>query len=357
MVIGVDAGALAEQDERLKVGIYRVTYELLKQLSKLDPINTYRLYSYAPIPGSVMKEFGNNMVNNACHTSCGYMRVQLPMKLILQPVNLFLGVAQAVPFGVRTAIGFIYDLGFLHHPEVYGKQAAALKKQTEALVARSSHIITISEAVKCDIRETFGIISGRITVSYPGVSEVFVKNKEKMRNPNTYFLTVGLLKPGKNIPVAIRAFAHFLKRIGKSYELIIIGGDTELDPEIQKTISALHLHKQVRVLGYVADEEVAKWYRGAVGLFALSVTEGFCLPAVEALVSGCPVIYAESGALPEIVGEAGISVSVSDEQSIVAAMTAMTKRRIETVKQAARYQWISFAEKVYDRICRYSDAQ
>lgn len=357
MVIGVDAGALAEQDERLKVGVYRVTYELLKNLSKLDPINTYSLFSYAPIPDSVMKKFGNNMVNNACRISYGYMRVQLPVKVILQPVDLFLGVAQAVPYGIRHSIGFIYDLGFLHHPEVYGKQSVELKKQTETLVSRSSHIITISDAVKRDIMETFGVNSERITVSYPGVSDIFVKNKEKMKNPNPYFLTVGLLKPRKNIPVAIRAFAQFLKKIGKQYDFIIIGGDTGLDPDIQKTISILHLHKQVRLLGYVPDTEVAKWYRGAVGLFALSVTEGFCLPAVEALVSGCPVIYAKSGALPEIVGEAGIGVSIMDEQSIVDAMLMLTRQRIETRGHAARYQWISFAGKVYDRISRYSDAQ
>ncbi|KKR79053.1 MAG: Glycosyltransferase, group 1 family protein, partial [Microgenomates group bacterium GW2011_GWB1_40_9] len=256
MVIGVDAGAISSQDERLNVGVHRVTRELLKHLSSIDTSNTYRLYSFSPIPKDTMKEFRANMINISLTPSTGYMKLRLPIELALHPVDMFLGLSQALPLGVRNAIGFIYDLGFLHQ-----------------LVARSEHIVTISNASKQDIVQTYGMKSEDITVAYPGVSEVFQNNKAKAVNKNPYFLIVGLLKPGKNIPVAIAAFTRLLKQVGRPYDLIIIGGGIGLSFTSQKG---------VHFLGYVPDKELAKWYKGATALLALSETEGFCLPAVEA---------------------------------------------------------------------------
>lgn len=348
MVIGVDAGAICETDNRLKVGVYRVTLELLKHLSRIDSVNTYRLYSFAPIPHEIMKNFGKNMINISLTPSIGYMKIRLPLKLMLEPVDIFLGVAQAIPSGAKKAIGFIYDLGFLHHPEVYGEQAKALTKQTATLVSRAEHIVTISMASKQDIVQTYGIKPERITVAYPGVSDVFVTNRTKAVNGNPYFLTVGLLKPGKNIPVAIRAFADFLKKVKRPYDFFIIGGDMGLDPDIKKTIQEHHLQERVHLLGFLPDNEVAKWYRGATGFIALSETEGFCLPAVEALVSGCPVLYAQKGALPEIVDKAGIGVSLNNPQVIADAMVRFTEETFETASQAKKYQWTTFARRVYD---------
>lgn len=355
MVIGVDAGAICETDDRLKVGVYRVTYELLEHLSRIDSVNTYRLYSFAPIPSDIMKNFGKNMINITLAPSVGYMKVRLPLKLMIEPVDTFLGVAQAIPSGAKNAIGFIYDLGFLHHPEVYGVKAKVLTKQTAALVCRSTHIVTISKASKNDIVHTYGIKPERITVAYPGVSGVFVKNRTKAVNGNPYFLTVGLLKPGKNIPVSIRAFAGFLKRVNRQYDFIIIGGDMGLDPDIQKTIQEYHLHERVHLLGFLPDKEVAKWYKGATGFLALSETEGFCLPAVEALVSGCPVLYAQNGALPEIVGSAGIGVSIKNIQTITDAMITLIREKIKTTAQAKKYNWPVFAQNIYD-LCSHIDA-
>jgi len=345
MVIGVDAGAISSQDERLNVGVYRVTRELLKHLSHIDTINTYRLYSFSSIPKNIMKEFGANMINIPLIPSMGYMKIHLPIELVLRPVDIFLGLSQALPLGVRHAIGFIYDLGFLHHPEVYGKQANVLIKQTASLVARSEHIVTISNASKQDIVQTYGMKSEDITVAYPGVSEVFQNNKAKAVNKNPYFLIVGLLKPGKNIPVAIAAFTRLLKQVGRPYDLIIIGGGIGLSFTSQKG---------VHFLGYVPDKELAKWYKGATALLALSETEGFCLPAVEAMASGCPIIYTQSGALPEIVGKAGIGVSIKNIQTITDAMIKLTKEKLKTSTQSEKYNWSVFAKKVYDLCSRFN---
>lgn len=350
MVIGVDAGSICETDERLKVGVYRVTLELLKNLAHLDTVNAYRLYSYAPISKTLLTMFGNTMVNVVLSPSIGYMKFRLSLQLRLHPSDIFLGLSQAVPIGAHNAIGFVYDLGFLSHPEEYGTSAERLKRQTDEVLSRSRHIITISNASKRDIMRVYHIDEKRITVCYPGVSEAFLSPGEEYHESHPYFLSVGLLKPGKHIPAAIRAFSAYIQTVNTPYDFLIAGGDTNLDQEIKAVIRELHLEKRVKLLGFVPDEALAQLYRGAEALVALSMHEGFCLPAVESLACGCPVIYANAGALPEIVGEAGIAVTEEKIDTIVAAMQEIQKKKSERRKrafvQAKWYQWNNFAREV-----------
>lgn len=352
MNIGVDAGAICETDDRLKVGVYRVTLELLRHIASLDTTNFYRLYSFAPIPRTILQLLGNRMVNIPFTPSTGYMRVRLPLHLALHPVDMFLGLSQAMPVGVKHGIGFVYDLGFLQAPGEYGSAAGRLRKQTEETVSRSAHIVTISQASKKDIMDTYHVDGNRISVILPGISDVFRTPGQEKHHIHPYFLSVGLLKPGKHIPLAIRAFALFLKHVKTTYDFVIIGGDTNADPEIRKTIRELHLEKRVVLLGYVPDEEVATWYRGAEGLIALSTHEGFCLPAAEALACGCPVIYINQGALPEIVGGAGVSVKEHTPEHVAGAMEKLMKNgertnlRKAALEQSKKYQWDAFARQV-----------
>ncbi|MFH0750005.1 MAG: glycosyltransferase family 1 protein [Candidatus Gottesmanbacteria bacterium] len=352
MIIGIDAGAICEADERLKVGLYRVTFELLRHLSKIDTEHFYRLYSYSPIPRSVLEHLGNTMVNISLAPSVGYMKVRLPLHLAFHPVDVFLGLSQAVPSGAHHAIGFIYDLGFLQAPGEYGAAADRLKQQTEETINRSTHIVTISKASKRDIIRTYHVDERRISVVLPGVSDVFLQPGEEKHCTHPYILSVGLLKPGKHIPLAIQAFSRFLKKTKIPYDFVIIGGEKKADPEIRKTINGLHLEKRVRLLGYIPDEDVAKWYRGAEGLIALSTHEGFCLPAAEALSCGCSVIYINQGALPEIVGPGGIAVQQNTASDISEAIDELSQKTKRTtlgklaMEQSKKYRWDTFASSV-----------
>src|SRR3989344_5851009 len=104
MVIVVDAGALAISDERLKVGVWRVTFNLLRELGNLDRNNKYRLYSFRPISRGAMAHFGSNMVNIVLTPAIGWSSVRLPIELRLRPVDVFLGLAQVLPASPSRSI-------------------------------------------------------------------------------------------------------------------------------------------------------------------------------------------------------------------------------------------------------------
>jgi len=361
MIIGVDAGAICQTDEHAKVGVYRVTSELLSHLAKIDTANYYRLYSFLPIPRSLLQDLNNRMINVSLTPSLGYLTIRLPLHLKLYPVDIFLGVSQAVPIGVKKAIGFVYDVGFLQAPKEYINEGHRLRIQTEETINRSTHIITISESSKRDIMRTYHIDSSRISVILPGVSQIFIQPGDEMHVAHPYFLSVGLLKSGKRIPLAIQAFAHFLQTTKKIYDFVIIGSKEHMDPEIRKTINELHLEKRVQILGYLPDEDVAKWYRGAEAFIALSTHEGFCLPAAESLSCGCPVIHSNQGALPEIVGKGGICVKQNTVEDISHAMVQflhIAKRKTLSSlarQQSKQYRWDSFASSVLATINRVSE--
>ena len=123
----------------------------------------------------------------------------------------------------------------------------------------------------------------------------------------------------------------------------LIEGTAEATASLMKFIS-----------GYISDKSLPDYYRGAVALVVPSLWEGFCLPAVESMACGCPVIASTTGSLPEILGDAGMLVDPTDLSSLTTAMmkvatqptvrNQMAKIGLEEMK---RYDWDTFANIVY----------
>lgn len=343
MIIGVDAGALSISDNRLKLGVYWVNVNLLRQLSKIDTKNTYRLYSFMPID----LDFGPRMENRVLRPARGWFSVRLPIELRLHPVDVFLGLSQAIPVSRARNIGFIYDLGFLHYPDAYPSSQKKLTRITADLVKRSDHIVTISHVVKEDMVKHFA--QRDVTVAYPGVGEVFTPLGANHKQKNPYFIFVGALKRGKNIPFLLRGFASFLKQVKKPYDLYLVGSDYWLDPQIElKNIA------YIKRFGFVPDSKLAELYRGAIAFVSPSLWEGFCLPAVESMACGTPVIGSTTGAFPEIVGSAGILADPHDEKSLTNALIKIAKDKTlrkklakAAIRRAKTFSWKKMAHAVY----------
>jgi glycosyltransferase involved in cell wall biosynthesis len=353
MIIGVDAGALSVRDDRLKVGVYRVTINLLRELGKIDKTNDYRLYTFLPIEPSQMKEFGPRMKNVVVRPVIGWSMIQIPIELRRRPVDVFLGLSQMIPFSGARNIGFVYDLGFLHYPEAYPGSLARLEMQTKQLIMRSKTIITISKSTQTDIITRYNIDKKRIVVNYPGIDPRFTVKGTKHKEKHPYILFVGALKRGKNIPFAIRAFKKFIETTKKPYEFLVVGGDYWADRTIPQIIEELGLWGRVKLAGFVSDRALPSYYRGAGALLLTSLWEGFCLPATEALKSGCPVVYASTGSLPEIVKDAGMKFTKDNEAQAAAALTqvigssALRKKLVRTgIQRSKLFTWRAFARIV-----------
>lgn len=354
MKIGIDGGALSIADDRLKVGVYRVAYNLVKELPRLEARNDYRVYSFSRGEQGTRNLTRKNM-SFVQLVRPGFQKIWQPLEIIKHPVDVYLGISQSLPstlYDVKK-IGFIYDVGFLEHPEFYRESYYALSLQTVAVIRRSDHIITISRSSAKSIRDIYHVPEEKLTVAYLGVEKQFHPTGKKHRGTHPYFLFVGSLKPGKNVPMMLRAFAEFIHQSKTAYDFVLAGSDYWLDPGISATINSLGIADRVHSIGFVDDDTLAEYYRGATAFVSVSLIEGFGLPVVEAMASGIPVIGSTAGSFPEVVGDSGILVNPDDEKSLVRAMgdiasDAVLSKRLsqDALKRAKQFSWVEFARTV-----------
>jgi glycosyltransferase involved in cell wall biosynthesis len=130
-----------------------------------------------------------------------------------------------------------------------------------------------------------------------------------------FILTVGTLEPRKNIPSLLRAYHRARAKHGINVPLVLVGGRGWIYDEVFRVIADLRLADYVHHLSNVTDVRLAHLYRAAGVLAFPSHYEGFGLPALEAMHSGCPVIASNRGSLPEIVGDAALSLDPDDIES------------------------------------------
>jgi glycosyltransferase involved in cell wall biosynthesis len=135
----------------------------------------------------------------------------------------------------------------------------------------------------------------------------------------TLLLFVGRLAPNKRLPILIQALTRLHDRMPPVHALIL-GDDSDLyQTEAQQVLQQagdLGVGDRVHILGAVSDERLLDAYRCADAFLMPSRHEGFCIPVIEAMACGLPVIAARAGALPETVGDAGLTFTPDDANDL-----------------------------------------
>ena len=150
--------------------------------------------------------------------------------------------------------------------------------------------------------------------------------------PRSYVLFVGTVEPRKGIDVLLAAYASLRRQGHPDLRLVVAGppgwGETPaLDGE------------GVVAPGRIDEVTLDALYRGAAVLAVPSRSEGFGLPALEAMARGCPVVVSDAGALPEVVGDAGVLVKPGDADALAGALDRiLTDDALATALGAAGYR-------------------
>lgn len=215
---------------------------------------------------------------------------------------------------------FIYTLHGLPQPWLHSSLVNKIKYTMESLLlpfvaSQASAIVAVSNYVKDVLKIRYGLDS---QVIYNGVNTSRFKptnkkrSKRKLGYDETDFvvLFVGKLSPYKDPLTLIEAINKAIK-INKNFHLIMVGtGD--LYKEVIHAIDRLNLSSHVKPLGHVSGEELRLCYN-ASNLFVLpTFNEAFGIVLLEAMASGLPIIASNSGACPEVIGNAGILFNPGD---------------------------------------------
>jgi glycosyltransferase involved in cell wall biosynthesis len=184
-----------------------------------------------------------------------------------------------------------------------------------AAIQRCRQIITVSERSKADLVEAFGLEESRIAVVYNGVNKDLFNDRpvdQELQSrllaslgvKRPYIFHHGTIQPRKNLVRLIAAYRVLLGRNRNlDFDLVLAGALGWGHEEVARAARA-HVAGRVMLAGELEDRELALLLKGASLVVIPSLYEGFCLPMVEAMASGVPVIAANTSCLPEISGGA-----------------------------------------------------
>ena len=286
-----------------------------------------------------------------------WTHLRLSTELALNPPNVLFVPAHVRPIYCKVpSVVTVHDLGFIHHPNMHPPlQLAYLRWSTGHNIKRANHLLADSEATKQDIIKHYHADPAKVTVVYPGFDS---KSYDVPRNnnrfpdlPEPYILYVGTLHPRKGLSVLIKTLAELRDRNTK-ISLVCAGRDGWMMSPIRNQIAKLGLERMVHFLGFVDQKHLPLIYNQAKLTVLPSLYEGFGYTTLESMAAGTPVICTNAGSLPEVVGDAALTVHPGDSASLTDAInTVLTNKALRQnlidkgLKRCMMFPWSSTADQ------------
>jgi glycosyltransferase involved in cell wall biosynthesis len=258
----------------------------------------------------------------------------------------------------------IYDLIPMLFPEYGNAHINALFQTILSSVTSNTYFVSISEATKDDLCQYAKIDPARVFVTplaadtdlfFPvhDVSELArVWRKYKIKNA-PYALSLCTIEPRKNIDHVIRCYVRLMQEAKTpDLQLVLAGAKGWNYDHIFREIDGAEAFKaNIVVTGYVANEDLAALYSGAMVFVYPSLYEGFGLPPLEAMQCGTPVITSNTSSLPEVVGDAGIMLDPKDVDGLCGSLLSLYEdagiradMAAKSLERAALFSWKRCAE-------------
>jgi glycosyltransferase involved in cell wall biosynthesis len=289
----------------------------------------------------------------------------LPRMLRKLQVDLVHSPHYTIPLqatGTARVVTF-HDMIFLLHPE-YHQRAKVMffRRMIREAARRADHIIADSDATRRDAIRLLGVPGDAVTTVPLAADERFrpladleridrVRDRYGLRQP--FILTVATLEPRKNLVAALQVLVRLRQR-GLDCRLAVAGARGWGDEKLLQELTAGGLAQHVRVLGFVADEDLPALYAAAHVLLYPSLYEGFGLPPLEAMACGVPVIASNRSSMPEVVGDGGLLIDPQDPDAMAAAAERLLRDPAERqrwsergVRRAADFSWERTARLTY----------
>jgi glycosyltransferase involved in cell wall biosynthesis len=275
--------------------------------------------------------------------------------------SLLLNLCNVGPIASKHAITMIHDAQVYTMPSSYSRAFRQWYRFVlPRLGRRNRQILTVSDYSARQLVE-FGVASAdQITVIYNGVDHVRGFTSDRSVNlahglaPQGYVLALASTQHHKNIGVLLRAFEP--GSLGDT-RLVLIGGTGAAEFAAQ----GLAVPSGTIFAGKVSDGQMRALMEDALCFAMPSLTEGFGLPPLEAMMLGCPALLAPCGALPEVCGEAALYADphdaddwrdgirrLRDEPGLREQLAAAGR------VQSERFTWNAAGRRLVDTIKRFA---
>lgn len=253
------------------------------------------------------------------------------------------------PFYSKTPdIVTVHDLTHLHYYSSVHK--FYYNNVLKNLYKGCSRIITVSEYTKDELIQWGGFAPEKIDVVYNSVEPTFNALVEPVALGYPYVFYAGNRRGYKNVARLIEAYA--MSRLPAAGIKLLLSG--KMDNDLRKMIDQFDVDGMVEVSGYITDEDLPRYYKGAAAIVYISLYEGFGLPILEGMATGVPVITSDISCMPEIAGGAALLVDPFNAAAVADAMNQVVKDqtlRASLIAQglirAMDFSWDSSSEKFW----------
>ena len=282
-------------------------------------------------------------------------------------IDLLHSLANTSPvWGRFRRVVTIHDLIYHVVPDARtGIRARGMRALVPLAARRCDRIIVDAAATRADLERLVGISPGKVDVvplgfGRPG-GEIEPMPEPALRRrldaaARPIVLSASAKLPHKNLIRLLDALAL----LPTPRPLLVLPGyPTPHEAELAAHAARLGISDDVRLLGWVSDEELEGLYAAAAAFVFPSLYEGFGLPVLEAMARGVPVACSDRGALAEVSGDAALHFDPAATASIAGAIQALLSdqalaQRLRELgrTRAARYSWGATAQGTlasYDR--------
>ncbi len=288
----------------------------------------------------------------------------------LKPDLVHFTMPQQPLFYTGKAITTVHDMTLIRYNTNDGGNELAyrLKKLVflgllHVVMRRAVSILVPTNFVKDDLGAFFGKkFLPKITVTpeageIPSVQPVALSQFADMR----YFCFVGNAFPYKNIRQLVLAHEHVLKS-HPDVHLLLAGKKDSFYEELEAFAKSRGI-TNVHFLGFISDGEKRWMLQHAVAFMTASLSEGFCIPLLEAMHEDCPVIASNASCLPEVAGDAALYFDPHSETQLADRMIELlTHQTLRTTliekgsSRAGSFSWQRMTEQTYNVYRSATDA-
>lgn len=345
---------------------------IVNQLARIDNDSRYLLIGerrhvaeFDPLPGNFeLLEYAHQPGTFRTHLHLPWLLRQRRVDILHMP---WFYAPAIVPSRLLITV---HDLSDVVAPQVGASppvQTGRLFFARRAL-NRADHIFAVSHASKRDLARFFHIPEPKITVVYDAVDERFLSEPlpadadrllERHAVNSPYVLYAGNIRPQKNLPRLIEAFAVAKAELHGHPEfdqlkLLVIGEAPNRHADLRRAVVRARVREDVRFLGFVPRPVLRVFYSRALAFLFPSLYEGFGLPPLEAMAHGTPVLTSNVSSLPEVFQDAALLVNPENvfeiargiRQILTEKALRQTLRR-KGYERAQMYSWQHAARLVH----------
>jgi glycosyltransferase involved in cell wall biosynthesis len=220
---------------------------------------------------------------------------------------------------------------------------------------RSAYVITPSKYVKQDVAQYANISTDKVLVTYEAADRITAPAQPIPRlNDKQYIMYVGRATPHKNLPRLVEAF-EILKKKHPDLMMALAGKIDANYHQLEALVTKKRMADSIVFTNFVNEGELKWLYMNTQAYIFPSLSEGFGLPGLEAMMHGASVVAAKATCLPEVYGDAAYyfdpnnTFDMASKISNVLSSAGLRAQLIQKGRaQAAKYSWSTMAAQTLD---------